>query len=112
MIEMSDFKNAPSSGNKPKGGIRINLEDDEEEEEVIETDYEHKGANKALRKGPPYAAFNETRHKTQDSDPSMHLGSQSPDQEEIQQYYADSGDETRKPLVEKVGTQSIFFTRI
>lgn len=54
MIEMSDFKNA---GNNRGGGIRIDMDEDVD----LQTDYEH---DKGKRKGPPYAAFNETRQKT------------------------------------------------
>jgi hypothetical protein len=55
MIEMSDFKNA---GNHNRGGgIRIDMDEDVD----LQTDYEH---DKGKKKGPPYAAFNETRQKT------------------------------------------------
>jgi len=51
---MSDFKNA---GNNRGGGIRIDMDEDVD----LQTDYEN---DKGKRKGPPYAAFNETRQKT------------------------------------------------
>ena len=73
MIEMSDFK---KSSNKRGGdGIRISIDDDEGD-----TEYEN---DKKRKGGPSYTAFNETRQKTQDSDPSVHLDVHSPDQEDI-----------------------------
>jgi hypothetical protein len=50
--------------------LRIDID----EEEELDTDYDG-GKKRASGVGIKYAAFNETRQKTQDSDPSIHLGS-------------------------------------
>ncbi len=72
MIEMSDFKqhNQKIGGG---GGLRIDLEDDAEEDYKNETqEDDHYDNGKHKKKKPLYNVFNETRHKT-DSDPSVNL---------------------------------------